>query len=248
MKITITEDYQDLSSCAALEVMNTVNENPSAVLGLPTGGTPIGMYQQLVQLFNEKKIDFSKVTTFNLDEYIGLSPQHPQSYHYYMNQHFFNHININKANVHLPHGDKEDLNAVCEDYEEKIKATGGIDLLILGVGTNGHIGFNEPGAEVSDKTRVVQLAETTIEANSRFFNDIKKVPKKAITMGLRTILSSKKIILLAAGSEKADIIKCMFEQTPTNENPATFLKLHENVSLILDEQAAQKVKESNFTY
>lgn len=240
LKFINVRDYEVMSLRAALHVSQLLKHSPKAVLGLATGSTPLGMYQQLIQMRKNEKIDFSQITTFNLDEYVGLSANHPRSYHMYMNNQFFTHVNSTPDRIHLPNGMAKNLKLECEQYEKAIEAAGKIDLQILGIGSNGHIGFNEPGSLPESRTSVVQLALSTIQANSRFFNHVDEVPKQAITMGIGTILfCCKQIILLASGSEKAEAIKQMIKQDPNPSNPASFLKRHQDVTVILDEQAAK---------
>lgn len=240
VKFVIVRDYQEMSRTAAEEIARTVNEKHTAVLGLPTGRTPIGMYQALVQMYKRGEINFSQVKSFNLDEYLGLPSNHPQSYHVYMNDYFFSHINVLPENIHIPRGDAQEFQKECERYEQSIHSAGGIDLQVLGIGGNGHIGFNEPGSSQTGKTSVVHLAESTIQTNSSFFNSVGDVPRQAITMGMGTIITnSKRILLLANGEQKAQAIKDMVDQEPNDSNPASFLKLHNDVTVIVDEKAAK---------
>lgn len=242
MKINIVENYEALSEQAAKLVAETVRAKPDAALGLATGSTPLGLYQILVNQFKQKELDFSQLTTFNLDEYVGLSPDHPCSYHVYMDQALFSHVNIEHKRIHIPSGIAQDLQHECERYEQVLQAAGGIDLQILGIGVNGHIGFNEPGSDPEGRTQVVDLAESTIQANSRFFERIEDVPRQAITMGIGSILQySKRIVLLASGKDKAEALKNMLQQQPNQDNPASYLQLHDDVTIIADEQAAQFV-------
>jgi len=202
MEIKPISSYSKMSKLAAKIVAKQIEDKPNTVLGLATGSTPLGMYRELVKLHKKGKLDFSKVTTFNLDEYLGLSPEHPQSYHYYMYENFFNHVNIEEKNIHIPKGDTKDPVQECLNYEKEIEKVGGIDLQILGIGINGHVGFNEPNINLEAKTHVIQLSNDTIKANSRFFKNLGEVPKKAITIGMATIMKSKRIILMAWGAEK----------------------------------------------
>jgi len=232
MKVIITVNYEEMSKKAAEIVKKQIKEKPNTVLGLATGSTPLGMYKHLIEMYKRGEIDFSNVITFNLDEYIGLSPDHPQSYHYFMFHNFFNHINIKKENVHIPNGIAEDLEEECRKYEEEIEKAGGIDLQILGIGINGHIGFNEPDESIETKTHVVTLTEKTINANKRFFKSAEEVPRKAITMGLGSIMKAKKIVLLASGKNKAEAIKETIKGQLTTKVPATVLALHPDVTII----------------
>jgi glucosamine-6-phosphate deaminase len=237
MKIQVFLNYDNLCEMAANEVVSILNENPASVLGLPTGGTPIGMYYRLIEFYQRGFVRFSQTITFNLDEYVGISPNHPQSYHYYMKNQFFNHIDIKSENIHIPYANVNDVERFCRRYEQAIINCGGIDLLILGLGKNGHIGFNEPGSQLTDGTRMVTLADSTIKANARFFDCIEEVPRSAVTMGISTILKSKKIILLASGNDKTKAVSKLLKSEPSSEFPATFLKLHHDVTLFLDEEA-----------
>lgn len=238
MKIIIKENYQQMSEEAALFVKKRILEKPDIVLGLATGETPLGLYKELIKMYQKGDLDFSKITTFNLDEYLSLEPSHPQSYHFYMQQNFFKHINIKKENIFILNGMAEDIVAYCEWYENKIKEKGGIDLQILGIGRNGHIGFNEPGTDFNSITRVVSLEKTTIEDNARFFKNIEEVPRKAITMGIKTILDSKECLLLASGIKKREIVNRFLKGPVSSEVPASALKNHKNVTIILDKEAA----------
>src|SRR5690554_792434 len=207
MRIIIEKDYQSMSRKAALLISSQVILKPNSVLGLATGSTPIGMYQELIQMHKKGELDFSEVVTFNLDEYYQLSPKNQQSYHYYMQENFFKHINLKPFNTHIPDGMAEDISRECLQYEDRIEKSGGIDFQVLGIGSNGHIGFNEPGTQLNVRTHLVDLSEETIMANSRFFNSNDEVPKKAISTGMATILKAKRIILLANGINKAEAIK-----------------------------------------
>ncbi len=244
MKIIIEKDYDGLSKKTAEIIKEEINRKPNLILGLATGSTPVGTYEELIKMHKEENLDFSKVTTFNLDEYIGLSPEHPNSYHIYMEENLFNHINIEKENTHVPNGEAEDIEEYCKNYDKGIEELGGIDLQILGIGENGHIAFNEPAEELTLGTHVTGLTESTINANSRFFDSIEEVPKTAITMGLGSIMKAKKIILLASGKNKAQVIKELLkEEYTTTSIPATMLLLHPDVTVILDEEAASKHNE-----
>lgn len=245
MRVIITVNYDEMSKKAAEIVKKQIKEKPNTVLGLATGSTPLGMYKHLIEMYKRGEIDFSNVITFNLDEYIGLSPDHPQSYHYFMFHNFFNHINIKKENVHIPNGIAEDLEEECRKYEEEIEKAGGIDLQILGIGINGHIGFNEPDESIETKTHVVTLTEKTINANKRFFKSAEEVPRKAITMGLGSIMKAKKIVLLASGKNKAEAIKETIKGQLTTKVPATVLALHPDVTIIIDKEAASLIPDED---
>lgn len=241
MNIIKVKNYKELSMQAAGIVAAQISRKKNTVLGLPTGQTPLGMYQELLKRFRKGEIDFSQVITFNLDEYYGLSPEHPQSYNYYMWQTFFNNINIKKENVFIPDGVTKDVQKECRYYESLIEKKGGIDLQFLGIGDNGHIGFNEPATALNSKTHLVNLSQATIEANSRFFNDIEDVPRKALTMGMGTIMKAKQIILLASGMKKAPAIAKTINGKVNTEVPASLLQLHRDVTIIVDKDAARDV-------
>ncbi len=241
MNIIKVKNYKELSMQAAGIVAAQISRKKNTVLGLPTGQTPLGMYQELLKRFRKGEIDFSQVITFNLDEYYGLSPEHPQSYNYYMWQTFFNNINIKKENVFIPDGVTKDVQKECRYYESLIEKKGGIDLQFLGIGDNGHIGFNEPAIALNSKTHLVNLSQATIEANSRFFNDIEDVPRKALTMGMGTIMKAKQIILLASGMKKAPAIAKTINGKVNTEVPASLLQLHRDVTIIVDKDAARDV-------
>ncbi|WP_160725229.1 glucosamine-6-phosphate deaminase [Bacillus sp. USDA818B3_A] len=243
MKIIVTKDYDELSRISANKFMEAIKRKPDASLGLATGSSPIGLYKELIHLHKKSGLDFSKVKTFNLDEYVGISQDHPESYHRFMFEQLFNHINISPENVHIPRGDQPDIHEQCDLYEKEIQKAGGIDIQVLGIGSNGHIGFNEPGSSPEERTRVVQLADSTIKANARFFGSEELVPRLAISMGIQTILTqSKQIILLASGHEKADAVQAMVEGKITPELPASYLQSHPDVTVIVDQQAAKKLK------
>lgn len=238
MKLIIKKNYNSLSKSVANIVRTEIEKKPDIILGLPTGGTPVGMYKELIRMYKEEGLDFSQVTTFNLDEYIGIDEEHPNSYHYFMKDRFFNHINIDSRKTFIPDGKTKELDSYCKKYDELIRENGGIDLQILGIGENGHIGFNEPGNELNVGTSIVQLAEATILANSRFFDTMNQVPKKAITMGIGSIMKSKKIILLASGQKKRKVVNQLLKGDKiTTKLPASMLLLHPNVTIIVDEES-----------
>ena len=239
MKLIVVENYEELSKVAAQEYANVIKENPKAVLGLATGGSPIGMYKELIKMYENKELDFSNVTTVNLDEYVGLNPEHEQSYRHFMNENLFKHINVDITKTFVPNGLAEDLAAQCKEYDEKIIELGGIDVQLLGIGNNGHIAFNEPDTELSAGTHVISLTQNTIEANARFFDNIDDVPKTAITMGVGGIMKAKKIILIASGESKAEAIKGIFSGKITTENPASMLQMHRDAVVIVDKDAAK---------
>ena len=237
MKTIICKTYEDISTCAANIVADVIKANPSCVLGLATGSTPVGMYQKLMEMNQNGEIDFSSVTTVNLDEYYPIAPTNDQSYRYFMNENLFNHVNINKANTYVPDGTAADPDEACAAYEALVAKVGPADVQVLGIGQNGHIGFNEPSDALEVATHVTGLTESTIRANARFFASIEDVPTKALTMGIGTILSAKKIIILANGAAKAQAVKKMLEGKLNTSCPASMLNLHPDVTLICDEAA-----------
>ncbi len=237
MQLVKAKDYQELCEIAAGRIIEKVKAANRLKLGLATGGTPRGVYQKLIEDHRKNGTSYRHVITFNLDEYVGLSPDHPGSYRYYMNENLFNHIDILKENTHIPNGMAADLEAECRRYEEQIEAEGGIDIQILGIGLNGHIGFNEPGTSVHSLTHVVRLAESTRGANSRYFRSPQEVPTHAVTMGIATIMKSREILLLVNGAKKAEILHRLFEEEVTDQLPASILKTHPNTTVIADEEA-----------
>lgn len=241
MRVVKVANYEEMSQKAADCIIRQVKEKPDSVLGLATGGTVTGTYQLLAKDHQKNGTSYRQILTVNLDEYIGISSEHEQSYHFYMKKRLFDHIQIPPENTYLPDGQAEDLEEECKRYDERIESLGGIDLQLLGIGVNGHIGFNEPGTPFDSKTHIVELSESTRKANARFFNTLEEVPKKAITMGIETIINSKKILLLASGLKKAPIIRKLFQEGITEEIPASVLKKHENVVLIADEEALSLV-------
>lgn len=240
MNILVVANFDSMSAEAAKIVYGQIMRKPNSVLGLATGSTPLGVYKLLVEYHN-RGMDFSRVTTFNLDEYVGLGPDHPQSYRRYMHEHLFSKVNINPERTFIPNGLAEDLEAECRRYDELIRQAGGIDLQILGIGTNGHIGFNEPGTEFGSTTHVVDLAESTIRDNARFFESIDQVPTRAISMGIKSIMQAKEIILMASGGSKADAIYAAVHGPVTTAVPASVLQLHPSVTLVVDQAAASKL-------
>jgi glucosamine-6-phosphate deaminase len=246
MKILVCENYDEISKVASQMILSQITLKPNSVLGLATGSTPIGMYKNLVQMHRNGVIDFSKVATFNLDEYYNLPRTNEQSYYYFMYDNLFSHININKENIHIPNGMALDIDKECKTYDEAIKKYGGIDIQVLGIGNNGHIGFNEPTISFEKETHLVNLRSSTIEANSRFFDNIDDVPKKAITMGIGSIFKAKKIMLLAYGKSKANAIYNTVYGDVTPEVPSSILQFHNNVVLILDKEAAAKLNPNEY--
>ena len=240
MKVVVVANFDSMSAEVAKIVYGQISKKPHSVLGLATGSSPLGVYKLLVE-YHKMGTDFSKVTTFNLDEYVGLRPDHPQSYRWYMEENFFSKVNIKKEQTFIPNGVAEDLEAECLRYEDLIKQAGGIDLQLLGIGSNGHIGFNEPGSEFGTITLVVDLSESTIKDNSRFFESIDEVPTQAISMGIKTIMQAKEIILMASGGSKADAIYAAVYGPVTTEVPASVLQLHPAATLVVDQAAASKL-------
>ncbi|WP_042464157.1 glucosamine-6-phosphate deaminase [Neobacillus dielmonensis] len=242
MKIIEAKDYQDMSKIAAAYIIKKVNENPKIKLGLATGGTPIGVYSKLISDHQENGTSYQSVTTFNLDEYVGLTGDHVNSYRYYMNVNLFNHIDIQKNNTFIPRGDVDDVLKECDDYEQLIANHKGIDLQLLGIGANGHIGFNEPGTSFDSETHLVQLTPSTRKANARFFTSLEEVPTKAITMGIGTIMKSKEILLLISGEQKREALKRLVTGNVDESFPASILKSHPYVTIIADKAAIADLK------
>lgn len=247
MRIIVEKDYHAMSKKAALMVASQITLKPDSNLGLATGGTPLVMYDKLIEMYREDEIDFSEVQTFNLDEYCGLEADHPNSYHYYMNDNFFKEINIKKEKIHIPDGNAEDFDKECRDYEESIKNARGIDLQILGIGSNGHIGFNEPAESLNVATELVDLTEETIAANSRYFESEAEVPKKAISMGMATILKADRIVLLASGKNKAEAIKKAVSGKISTQEPASLLQSHPQITILLDQEAASLINKEDLS-
>ena len=242
MKIYKAKDYKDMSRKAANIISAQVIMKPNCVLGLATGSTPIGTYDQLVEWYNKGDLDFSEVTTVNLDEYKGLPRTNDQSYYYFMHQHLFDRVNIDPERTNVPNGMEPDAEKECGRYEELIRSLGGVDLQLLGLGHNGHIGFNEPGEAFEKETHCVDLTESTIEANKRFFASADDVQKQAYTMGIKTIMQAKKILIVVNGENKADIVERAFFGPVTPEVPASILQLHNDVTLVGDEAALAKIE------
>lgn len=232
MKIIETKNYLETSSIAAEILAEQIKKKGNSVLGLATGSSPEGMYAMLVEMYQRGDLDFSKITSVNLDEYFGLSPENNQSYRYFMNKHLFDHININKENTYVPDGLAKDPQGECAQYDRKIEELGGIDLQVLGMGLNGHIGFNEPSDSFPMATHLVELDESTIEANSRFFSSKEEVPTHALSMGMKSILSSKKILLIVHGKAKEKILMDAINGPVTPKLPASILQLHPNVTIV----------------
>ena len=237
MKVIICKNYDEMSAAAAEIVADVMKANPACVLGLATGSTPVGMYKKLIEKNAAGEIDFSAVTTVNLDEYYPISPENDQSYRYFMNENLFNHVNIDKTRTFVPDGQAANPEAACEAYEKTVAAVGAADIQVLGIGRNGHIGFNEPDAALEVRTHVTGLTESTIKANARFFASEADVPTKALTMGIGTILNAKKIIILANGAAKHAAVSKMLEGKLDTSCPASLLNLHADVTVICDEAA-----------
>lgn len=241
MKIYKAKDYEELSRKAASIIASQVLMKPDCVLGLATGSTPIGTYKQLIEWYNKGDLDFSGVKSVNLDEYRGLTRDNDQSYYYFMYNNLFKHININMDCTNIPDGTQSDSDKECSRYEDVIKSLGGIDLQLLGLGHNGHIGFNEPDEEFAKTTHCVDLTQSTIEANKRFFASIDEVPKQAYTMGIGTIMKAEKILLVVSGSDKAQILHDVLCGPVTPHVPASVLQLHNDVIVVADEAAMAKL-------
>ena len=241
MKFYVTENYEQMSRKAASILAAKVVEKPDCVLGLATGSTPIGTYQNLIAWYQSGDLDFSQVKSVNLDEYVGLAPTHDQSYRYFMNTNLFDHINIDPANTNVPNGLAENPEAACAQYDEIIRSMGGVDIQVLGMGHNGHIAFNEPADHFPMGTHVVDLQESTINANARFFASADEVPRKAMTMGIGNIMAAKQILVVVNGEAKADIVKTAFTGPVTPMVPASILQLHPNVIVVGDKAAMSKL-------
>lgn len=237
MRIIEAKDYQDMSRKAANIISAQVILEPTSVLGLATGSTPIDVYKQLIEWYKKGDIDFSKVRTVNLDEYKGLSQDNPQSYYYFMYENFFKHINVDLQNVYIPNGLEEDIEKECARYDNIITSLGGVDLQLLGLGNNGHIGFNEPSGNFQKTTHCVELTQSTIDANSRFFENYDEIPRRAYTMGIGDIISAGKILLIVSGKGKAQILKEVIEGPILPSVPASILQLHQDVIVIADQEA-----------
>ncbi len=245
MKILSATDYDDMSRKAANIISAQVILYPDSVLGLATGSTPLGVYKQLIDWYRKGDIDFSRVHSVNLDEYVGLSSEHDQSYHYYMRENFFRHINIKMENTNVPNGLAKDTDAECVRYDRLIVDLGGIDLQLLGIGNTGHIGFNEPDQDFNKMTHKVELKQKTIDANARFFSSADEVPKYALTMGMKAIMQAKKILLVANGEGKAEILCRSLFGPVTPSVPASILQLHPDVTIVADQAALSVIKEKH---
>ncbi len=241
MEVVIRDTIDEVSKLSAEIIADIIRRKPRAILGLATGSTPVGTYKELIRLHKEEGLDFSRVITFNLDEYVGLTHDHPQSYHYFMWDNLFKHINVNAKNVHIPDGTAKDVPGFCREYEEQIVKAGGLDAQLLGIGSNGHIAFNEPGSSLGSRTRVKTLDDRTRQDNARFFSNLNEVPKYAITMGIGTIMEARQLILLANGAGKAEAIAQTCEGPITAMVPATIVQLHPKATIVVDKAAGTKL-------
>jgi glucosamine-6-phosphate deaminase len=247
MLLILKQNSEDLGREAARVVANAVRRNPALRLGLATGSTTVGMYQELVRLHRDEKLDFSRVVTFNLDEYLGLPSSHPHSFHHFMQQNFFAHVNVPPANIHIPDGAiTGNYQQYCASYEDAIRRSGGIDLQVLGIGRNGHVGFNEPTSSLGSRTRLKVLSKETIEDNRNFFAAEENIPQCAITMGIGTILEAKRILLLASGSSKATAIAKAIEGPLAASVTASALQLHGDVTFIVDREAGAQLQQQEY--
>lgn len=240
MKVIVVKDYQAMSDLGAEIIANTIKANPSCTLGLATGSSPIGTYQNLVKAYEDKEISFKDVKTYNLDEYCGISRSHPQSYYYFMHDNLFNHVDVREENVHIPAVSNDNLDEDCKKYNDMLHEAS-IDLQLLGIGGNGHIGFNEPGTPFTQETFIVELTEKTRQDNKRFFQSIDEVPTHAITMGIQNIMKAKKILMLISGTSKADTVVKLLSGEITLDFPASILNNHPDVTVIIDQDAYSKM-------
>ncbi len=254
MRILIHEDYDLLSKWVANYVADKINKSRPTkdkpfVLGLPTGSSPLGTYEELIQLYKEEQVSFQNVVTFNMDEYVGIPEDHPESYHYFMWHNFFNHINIPRENVNILNGNATDLEKECNDYEEKIKAIGGINLFLGGIGPDGHIAFNEPGSSLTSHTRVKTLSYDTILANSRFFdNDIKQVPKTALTVGVGTVMDAAEVLIIISGFSKARALRQVVEGGISHMWTVSMMQMHQKAIIACDDHATMELQVETVKY
>ena len=237
MKIIRCKDYDEMSAIAGKIMVDQVKEKPDSILGLATGSTPIGMYKKMIEAYKNGEVSFKNVHTFNLDEYYKIEKTNDQSYYYFMNENLFSHIDIDKNNIDIPNGQADDYQAECERYEKAMEESAGIDIQALGVGVNGHIGFNEPEELLYEKTHLTGLTQSTIEANSRFFDSIDLVPTSALTMGMGSIMKAKKILVLISGKSKHDVVTKILGDRMSTQTPVTLLKGHHDVTVIVDDEA-----------
>jgi glucosamine-6-phosphate deaminase len=238
MLVEVVDDYEALSDRAAEVVIEQIRKKPDSTIGFATGGTPKGLYDRLIEAHETRGLDFSKLTTFNLDEYVGLPPEHEQSYAHYMWSNLFDHVNVSERQVHIPHGMADDVDAHCRWYERRIEKAGGIDLQILGIGANGHIAFNEPGSSLGSRTRIKTLTSKTVRDNARYFEDKDMVPEYAITMGVGTIMEAREVLLIASGERKAEAMKSTLEGPLTAMVPASMVQEHRFAHVVIDNEAA----------
>lgn len=250
MRVIISQNYNDLSQWVADYIVNKINQaNGKIVLGLPTGSSPLGVYKRLIEAHKAGKVSFKEVTTFNMDEYVGLPKEHEQSYHSFMWTHFFSHIDINPNNVHILDGNAPDLQKECEDYEKKIKEAGGIDLFLGGVGVDGHIAFNEPGSSLTSRTRLKTLTTETRQVNSRFFQgDITQVPSQSLTVGVGTIMDAKEVVIIINGANKARALAQAVEGAVNQMWTITALQMHPSAIIACDEEATSELKVGTYKY
>jgi glucosamine-6-phosphate deaminase len=246
MELIIQPDAASVANFAARLYRRQLREQPATVLGLATGSTPLGLYRELIALHCAGEIDFSRASSFNLDEYLGLGPEHPQSYAFFMREHLFQHVNLPPERIHIPDGLADDCDREAADYEASIRLAGGIDLQLLGVGANGHIGFNEPSSSLASRTRIKTLAPQTISDNARFFGDPASVPRHVITMGIGTIMEARRTLVLAMGPAKAEAVAAMAEGPITASCPASILQMHPRCTLVIDEAAAARLERSDY--
>lgn len=246
MELIILPNAEEASRVAARLIAHQVRDRPESILGLATGSTPLVMYRELIRLAGKDNLDFSRVTTFNLDEYVGLSPDHPASYHWYMREHVIGPLGLRPDQVHIPDGNTEDIPGFCAGYERAIRDAGGIDLQVLGIGSDGHIGFNEPTSSLASRTRIKTLTRETVADNARFFKDAEKVPRHVITMGIGTILESRCCLLLAFGEQKAEAVARAVEGPLTALVPASALQLHPHTKVFVDDAAASQLQHRDY--
>ena len=242
MRIIKVKNYDEVSVKTANMILGQVNLKPDAVLGLATGGSPVGAYKKIVEAYNNGEVDFSGVTTINLDEYRGIKRNHEQSYWSFMQENLFKHVNVREDHIFIPNGENLNSEEVCREYDKIIENAGGIDMQLLGIGLDGHIGFNEPGEAFEKETHCVDLTESTIEANKRFFESEDDVPRQAYTMGIKNIMQAKKILVVVSGADKADILKEVLYGPITPEVPASILQLHNDVTIVADEAALSEIE------
>ncbi len=240
MRIIVCNNYEELSKTAAKMVASQLLLKPDSVIGLPTGSTPVGMYAKLSEMYKNKEVDFSQAVTFNLDEYYPIDRENSQSYYNFMNENLYSKVNLKPENIHIPDGGAKDATIECENYDKLIEQNGGIDLQVLGIGNNGHVGFNEPAGELNDRTHLTGLSEDTIIANSRFFNSADEVPRHALTVGMATILMARKIILLVSGKSKSESLKRLLTGKISTAVPATMLNLHRDTVIITDRETTEE--------